>query len=81
MTILLASLIFIIFLAMVVAILIILSPEKVKNRLKSGINFFEAVPDLLVIFLFQIFVITLYKTTGLNSIDRHCDYINETDCG
>ncbi len=71
MTILLASLIFIIFLAMVVAILIILSPEKVKNRLKSGINFFEAVPDLLVIFLFQIFVITLYKTTGLKFLQLY----------
>ncbi|MEH7505157.1 ABC transporter permease subunit [Neobacillus drentensis] len=71
MMILLASLIFIIFLAMVVAILIVLSPQKVKNRLKSGINFFEAVPDLLVIFLFQIFVITLYKTTGLKFLQLY----------
>ncbi|MEY2194974.1 ABC transporter permease subunit [Neobacillus sp. BF23-41] len=71
MTILLISLFFIIFLAMIVAIIILLSPEKAKNRMKSGINFFEAVPDLLVIFLFQFFVITLYKTTGLKFLQLY----------
>jgi peptide/nickel transport system permease protein len=71
MTILLISLFFIIFLAMFVAISIMLSPEKAKNRMKSGINFFEAVPDLLVIFLFQFFVITLYKTTGLKFLQLY----------
>lgn len=50
MTILLSSLLFIIFLAMITAILIFLSPEKVKNKLKSGLNFFEGIPDLLIIF-------------------------------
>ncbi|MEH7073294.1 ABC transporter permease subunit [Neobacillus drentensis] len=65
MTILVASLVFILFLAIVMAVLIILSPNKVRNRFKSGINFFEAVPDLLVIFLIQFFVISLYKSTGL----------------
>lgn len=71
MTILLISLFFIIFLAMIVAIIIMLSPEKTKNRMKSGINFFEAIPDLLVIFLFQFFVITLYKTTGLKFLQLY----------
>ncbi|MBV7504736.1 ABC transporter permease subunit [Bacillus sp. sid0103] len=71
MTILVASLILIIFLATVIAVLIILSPEKVRNRLKSGVNFFEAVPDLLVIFLFQFFVITLYSSTGLKFLQLY----------
>ncbi|MEH7083670.1 ABC transporter permease subunit [Neobacillus drentensis] len=71
MTILLSSLLFIIFLSMITAILILLSPEKVKNKLKSGINFFEAVPDLLIIFLFQFFVITLYKSTGLKFLQLY----------
>ena len=71
MTILVVSLIFIFFLAIVMSVLIILSPEKVRNRLKGGINFFEAVPDLLVIFLFEIFVITLYKSTGLKFLQLY----------
>lgn len=71
MTILLSSLLFIIFLTMITAILIFLSPETVKNKLKSGINFFEAVPDLLIIFLFQFFVITLYKSTGLKFLQLY----------
>ncbi|WP_223587891.1 hypothetical protein [Neobacillus bataviensis] len=46
MTILFFSLIFIIFMGLVFAVLIMLAPEKLRNILKSGINFFEAVPDL-----------------------------------
>jgi peptide/nickel transport system permease protein len=65
MTIIFASLTFILFVATGIAILIMLSPQKVRNRLESMMNIFEAVPDLLVIFLFMFFVITLYKTTGL----------------
>ncbi|MFF2450075.1 ABC transporter permease subunit [Neobacillus sp. NPDC058068] len=71
MTILFGSLAVIIFLAIVISILIMLTPEKVSNRLKTGINFFEAVPDLLVIFLFMFFVITLYKTTGLKFLQLY----------
>ncbi|ETI67078.1 ABC transporter permease subunit [Neobacillus vireti] len=71
MTILGGSLIVIIFLAIVISILIMLTPEKVSNRLKNGINFFEAVPDLLVILLFMLFVITLYKTTGLKFLQLY----------
>ncbi|MFJ5713003.1 ABC transporter permease subunit [Neobacillus sp. NPDC093127] len=71
MTILGGSLIVIIFLAIVISILIMLTPEKVSNRLKNGINFFEAVPDLLVILLFMFFVISLYKTTGLKFLQLY----------
>lgn len=71
MTILGGSLIVIIFLAIVISILIMLTPEKVSNRLKNVINFFEAVPDLLVILLFMVFVITLYKTTGLKFLQLY----------
>ncbi|WP_144555799.1 ABC transporter permease subunit [Bacillus sp. X1(2014)] len=71
MTILLSSLLYIIFLAMITAVLIFLSPEKVKNKLKSGLNFFEGIPDLLIILLFQFFVITLYKSTGLKFLQLY----------
>ncbi|WHY88263.1 ABC transporter permease subunit [Neobacillus novalis] len=71
MTILGGSLIVIIFLAIVISILIMLTPEKVSNRLKNGINFFEAVPDLLVILLIMFSVITLYKTTGLKFLQLY----------
>src|SRR4051794_26629030 len=65
MTLLLLSIILIIILAVGMAIAVILSPPKVRNVLKNIINFFEGVPDLLIIFLFMFFVVTLYKTTGL----------------
>jgi len=71
MTILFSSLLFIMFLAMITAILIFLSPNKVKNKLKSGLNLFEGIPDLLIIFLFQFFVITLYKSTGLKFLQLY----------
>ncbi|NRD80812.1 ABC transporter permease subunit [Bacillus sp. BRMEA1] len=65
MTILAASLLVVLFLAMLIAVFVMLSSGKVQTYLKYGINFIEGVPDLLVIFLFQIFVIALYKNTGL----------------
>ncbi|WP_066065014.1 ABC transporter permease subunit [Neobacillus soli] len=71
MTILLVSLIMVMVLAMVFAVLIMLAPLKVRSRLKSMVNFFEGVPDLLVIFLFMFFVITLYKTTGLKFLQLY----------
>jgi peptide/nickel transport system permease protein len=71
MTILFASLLLVIFLAVIFAVMVMLSPLKVRNRLKGAINFFEAVPDLLVIYLFMFFVITLYKTTGLKFLQLY----------
>lgn len=48
-----------------IAAIVIMSPIRVRSKLKSVINFSEAIPDLLVIFLLQILVITLYKNTGI----------------
>lgn len=71
MTILLLSFIIVIILAVCMAIVVILSPPKVRNVLKNIINFFEGVPDLLIIFLFMFFVVTLYKTTGLKFLQLY----------
>ena len=71
MTILLLSFILVIILAVCMAIVVILSPPKVRNVLKNIINFFEGVPDLLIIFLFMFFVVTLYKTTGLKFLQLY----------
>jgi peptide/nickel transport system permease protein len=71
MTILVASLLLVIFLAMFFSVMVILAPLKVRDRLKGVINFFEAIPDLLVIYLFMFFVITLYKTTGLKFLQLY----------
>jgi peptide/nickel transport system permease protein len=71
LTILIASFLVVMFLALVFAVIVMLSPLKVSNHLKSVINFFEGVPDLLVIFLFMFFVITLYKTTGLKFLQLY----------
>ncbi|MDP4085005.1 MAG: ABC transporter permease subunit [Bacillota bacterium] len=65
MTILATSLLLVFFLAILTAVCVLLTPRRVQNRLKNVINFFEAVPDLLVIFLLQFLVIFLFKKTGL----------------
>ncbi len=71
MTILIVSLITIIIISLILAVLIMLTPKKIRTCLKNGMNLFESVPDLLVIFLFQFFVITLYKTTGLKFLQLY----------
>lgn len=42
----------------------IMTPKKIQSKLKDFINFSEAVPDLLIIFVLQFVVIYLYKETG-----------------
>lgn len=42
----------------------IITPRKLQERLKDLINFSEAVPDLMIIFILQFVVIYLYKETG-----------------
>lgn len=42
----------------------IITPRKLQSKLKDLINFSEAVPDLLIIFILQFIVIYLYKETG-----------------
>jgi peptide/nickel transport system permease protein len=71
MTILIASFLVVLVLSLICTLIVMLSPIKVKNHLKSIINFFEGIPDLLVIFLFMFFVITLYKTTGLKFLQLY----------
>lgn len=65
MTILASSLLVVFVLAMLMAVCVMLLPRKIQNWLKNGINFFEAVPDLLVIFLLQFLVISIVQKTGI----------------
>jgi len=71
MTILLLSLLLVTILSVGITFVVILSPPKLRNLLKTIINFFEGVPDLLIIFLFMFFVVTLYKTTGLKFLQLY----------
>lgn len=71
MTIVISSLLVVISIGMISAILVQKTPKKIRNILKKVINFFEAVPDLLIIFLFQFFIITLYQTTGLKFLQLY----------
>lgn len=43
----------------------IMTPKKVQSKVKDFINFSEAVPDLLIIFILQYVVLYLYKETGI----------------
>ncbi|MEH7883512.1 ABC transporter permease subunit [Bacillus sp. JJ1609] len=43
----------------------IITPKKLQSKVKNFINFSEAVPDLLIIFVLQFIVIYLYKETGI----------------
>ncbi|MBU8918384.1 ABC transporter permease subunit [Bacillus sp. FJAT-29953] len=56
---------------MLAAMLVQLMPKKISRVLKQGINFFEGVPDLMVIFLIQFFVIVLYRETGLKFLQLY----------
>ncbi|WML56601.1 ABC transporter permease subunit [Neobacillus sp. PS2-9] len=71
MTIVFASILVVIIVGMLGAIMVQLAPKKIGNMFKKVINFFESVPDLLIIFLFMFFVITLYKTTGLKFLQLY----------
>ena len=71
MTIVFASILVVIIVGMLGAIMVQLAPKKIGNMFKKVIGFFESVPDLLIIFLFMFFVITLYKTTGLKFLQLY----------
>ncbi|MDQ1146553.1 peptide/nickel transport system permease protein [Bacillus sp. SORGH_AS 510] len=71
MTIVFAALLVVIIVGVIGAIMVKLSPKKLGSLFKKVIDFFESVPDLLVIFLFMFFVITLYKTTGLKFLQLY----------
>lgn len=74
MTIVISSLLVVISIGMISAILVQKAPKKLRNTFKKVINFFEAVPDLLIIFLFQFFVITLYQSTGLKFLQLYGNF-------
>lgn len=71
MTIFCYSLLTVIGTGMLAAVLVQLMPKKTSRVLKQGINFFEGVPDLMVIFLIQFFVIVLYRETGLKFLQLY----------
>jgi peptide/nickel transport system permease protein len=71
MTIVVASILVVIIVGMLGAIMVQLAPKKIGNMFKNVIDFFESVPDLLIIFLFMFFVITLYKITGLKFLQLY----------
>ncbi|MEH7119586.1 ABC transporter permease subunit [Neobacillus vireti] len=71
MTILVLSLLLVTLMSLVIPIVVLISPPKVRNLFRTIVNFFEAVPDLLIIFLFMFFVVTLYKTTGFKFLQLY----------
>jgi peptide/nickel transport system permease protein len=71
MSLFVASLLVVTSLSLLIAILVLLTPNTFSSGLKRIIDFFEAVPDLMVIFFIQFFVITLYKTTGLKFLQLY----------
>ncbi|MFJ7727332.1 hypothetical protein ACIQXV_14330 [Neobacillus sp. NPDC097160] len=71
MTIVFASLMVVIIVGMLGALMVQMAPQKIGKLFRKVTDFFESVPDLLVIFLFMFFVITLYKTTGLKFLQLY----------
>ncbi|WP_066304511.1 ABC transporter permease subunit [Bacillus sp. FJAT-29814] len=71
MSLLAVCLMVVIFAGLLLAFLVIISPRKIRNRIKKGINLIEGIPDLFVIFLFMFFVITLYQKTGLKFLQLY----------
>ncbi|WP_462413234.1 ABC transporter permease subunit [Neobacillus sp. Marseille-QA0830] len=71
MTILSVSLFVVILTGIFLAILLQMAPGIIRRPLKKVIDFFEVVPDLFIIFLFQFVIITLYKETGLKILQLY----------
>ncbi|NKE07354.1 MULTISPECIES: ABC transporter permease [Mesobacillus] len=55
------SLLFTIFIGSMIAYLFMNLPYKYRLRVKNVLNFFEGLPDLLVIFMIQLFLFMLYR--------------------
>lgn len=56
---------------LIISAVVIFTNGKTRNVLKNIINFSEAIPDLLIIFVLQIFVIILYKNTGIKFLQLY----------
>ena len=57
----LVSLVFTIFIGSLLAYLFMNFPYKQRSKVKHILNFFEGIPDLLVIFMIQMFLFMLYR--------------------
>jgi len=53
------------------AIIVQMAPRIIRQALRKVLDFFEVVPDLLIIFLFQFVIIALYKETGLKILQLY----------
>ncbi|WP_423798552.1 ABC transporter permease subunit [Neobacillus sp. SAB-20_R2A] len=71
MSIFASSLVAVIVFGLLAAMFVHMMPKKIGGFIKRGINFFEGVPDLMVIFIIQFFVITLYRETGLKFLQLY----------
>ncbi|WP_370294971.1 ABC transporter permease subunit [Rossellomorea marisflavi] len=65
LTILFASFILAILVALTLTIITMLWSEKVRTRIKFGVYLLETLPDLLIILVIQLVVVALYKNSGL----------------
>jgi peptide/nickel transport system permease protein len=65
------SLLFTIFIGSVIAYLFMNLPYKQRFRVKNILNFFEGIPDLLVIFMMQMFLFMLYREFNIRLVTMY----------
>jgi peptide/nickel transport system permease protein len=65
------SLLFTIFIGSVIAYLFMNLPYKQRIRVKNVLNFFEGIPDLLVIFMMQLFLFMLYREFNIRLVTMY----------
>lgn len=65
------SLLFSVFVGCFIAYLFMNLPYKLRTKVKHGLNFFEGLPDLLVIFMIQLFLFTLYREFNLRVVTMY----------
>lgn len=65
------SLLFTIFIGSVIAYLFMNLPYKQRFRVKNVLNFFEGIPDLLVIFMMQMFLFMLYREFNIRLVTMY----------
>lgn len=69
--IILVSLIFTIFIGSVIAYLFMSLPFKQRSKVKHVLNFFEGIPDLLMIFMMQMFLFTLFREFNIRLVTMY----------
>lgn len=65
------SLLFTVFIGSLIAFIFMNLPFKQRSKVKNTLNFFEGIPDLLIIFMIQLFLFTLIREFNIRLVTMY----------